>query len=90
MRYKAKPIFVDCIRFTYGDLDGLEEFLGHPIFNMCTEKSQLDKTTKHYFKLPTLDGTVKVQEGDYIVRYDEGDIIVRKPAQFKKQFDKIK
>ena len=90
MRCQSKQVFVDAIRFTYEDIDGLEDFLGHHIFDMYEEKSQLDNTVKHWFILPTLDGKVKVQEGDYIIRYCEGDIIVRKPTQFKRQFDKIK
>ena len=90
MRCQSKKVFVDAIRFNYEDLDGLEEFLGHPVFNMCIETSHLDNTVKHWFKLPTLDGIVKVQEGDYIIKYIEGDIIVRKPTQFKRQFEKIK
>lgn len=90
MRFQSKKVFVDAIRFNYEDMDGLERFLGHPVFDMCIETSHLDNTVKHYFKLRTLDGSVKVQEGDYIIKYDEGDIIVRKPAQFKKQFDRVK
>lgn len=90
MRCQSKPLFVDAIRFKYEKLDELEEFLGHPIFDMCTEKSEIDNTVKHWFKLPTLDGKIKVEEGDYIIRYFEGDIIVRKPTVFRRQFDRIK
>ena len=90
MKCKCKELFVDAICFKYEDMDGLELFLGHPIFDMFEEKSNLDRSIKHWFKLPTLDGNVKVQEGDYIIRYLDGDIIVRKPTQFKKQFDRIK
>lgn len=90
MRCQSKPLFVDAIRFDYENIDDLENFLGHGIFNMRTETSQLDNTVKHWFILPTLDGKIKVQEGDYIIKYIEGDIIVRKPLQFKRQFDRIK
>ena len=89
MRCQSKKVFVDAIRFEYANLDDLESFLGHPIFDMETETSHLDGTIKHWFVLPTLDGKVKVREGDYIVRYIEGDLIVRKPIQFKRQFDRI-
>lgn len=90
MRCRSKSLFVDAVRFKYENVDDLENFLGHRIFDMCTEKNQLDNTVKHWFMLPTLDGNIKVQEGDYIIKYTEGDIIVRKPTQFKRQFDRIK
>ena len=90
MRCQSKPLFVDAIRFKSDNIEEVEDFLGHAIFDMRTEKSTLDNTVKHWFKLPTLDGNVKVQEGDYIIRYIEGDLIVRNPQLFKRQFDRVK
>lgn len=90
MRVKTRELFATAIQFDHDKMDDLEEFLGHPIFDLFTETNHIDNTTKYYFKLCTLDGKVKVIEGDWIIRYDNDTIIVRSDEQFKFLFNKVR
>lgn len=90
MRVISKEVYATAIHFDHEKMDDLEEFLGHPVFDLFTETNHIDNTIKYWFKLCTLDGKVKVQEGDYIIRYDTGDYIVRKPEQFLFLFNKVR
>lgn len=87
--YRAIPVGVEAIEFDYDHLDEVEEFLGHGVYNLYTERNCLDNRVNHWFKLPTLDGNMRVNEGDIIVRYPTGEIYVRKPNEFKNQFEKV-
>lgn len=84
--YVPRDYVVQAIRFK--TVPETEEFLGHPIFDLIKEKSEIDNTTNTYFVLQTLEGKRRVTEGDYIVKYPNGDLHVFSPASFKEYYVK--
>lgn len=88
-RAKQKKVFVDVVQFNFNALSDVENFLGHKIWDVFQESDALDGKVKHWIKLPTLDGKVKVFDGDWIIKYPNGDLIVRKPETFELQFERV-
>lgn len=82
MLYKKKPIIIEAFRFGYDE---------YPIwFNEEEYSREIDKygkTCKFYIK--TLEGTMKANKGDYIIKGVNGELYPCKPDIFDKTYEEV-
>ena len=85
MKYRKKPVVVEAFRM------GMEEipdwFMDKVISNTIILSRNLDET---YCHIETLEGTMKADYGDYIIKGVNGEIYPFKPYIFEKTYEKVK
>lgn len=80
MKYVKRAVVVDAIQYSGENFDEIAQ-----AFNVANFKRDLGD----YLFIPTLEGEMRANPGDYIVRGVEGELYPVKPEIFAKTFDKI-
>ena len=79
MRYKTVPCEIDAIQFINNNFAECEAFIG---------KENYDNTL-NYPNIKTLEGTMAVSVGDYIIKGLIGEFYPCKPEVFNKKYELI-
>lgn len=82
-RYRKKPVEVEAVRLT--PENGVELSIwcaGKPVFSTITDKPI-------YIDIPTREGTMTAEVGDYIIRGVEGEYYPCKPEIFEKTYEEV-
>lgn len=74
--YIKKPIEIEAIKFTGRNQKDILKFIGDNY-----------DTTLNYPNIKTLEGVMRVSEGDYIIKGVEGEFYPCKPDIFKKTYE---
>lgn len=90
MLYKAKPTEVEVVQYKTDNIEEVERFLGHKVFDLYEEHDPVDMTTKTHFSINTLYGKIRVDDQDYIVKNILGDYMVYSKYDFRKLYEKVK
>lgn len=90
MLYKAKPTEVEVVQYKTDNIEEVERFLGHKVFDLYEEHDPVDMTTKAHFSINTLYGKIRVDDQDYIVKNILGDYMVYNKYDFRKLYEKVK
>lgn len=91
MKYRKKPVVVEAELFTERATPGR----GETIAQWCggrfnTDVSPRDHTDVHNsISIPTLEGTMTAQEGDYVIRGVQGEFYPCKPDIFEATYEPI-
>lgn len=93
MRYRKKPIVIEAIQWNENNLKEVMEFIGSEFkydenTSYCTNKFVYDKYTKELL-IHTLEGTMKVSNGDYIIKGVKGEFYPCKPDIFEATYEKV-
>lgn len=85
-QYRKIPLVIEAVQFT-GQLASVVEIL-----KFCPEFTQLNdhNVTIPVFGIPTLEGTMKVSKGDYIIKGVQGEFYPCKPDIFEKTYEEVK
>ena len=67
-KYKKKPVVIEAIRFTGSNYEEIREFIGKN--TLCSDLSIV---------IPTLEGDMIAQKGDYIIKGVKGEFYPCKP-----------
>lgn len=81
MKFRKKPVIIEAVQYN-GQLDGYEEvciFMG--------EKNNL-KVDDGVIYISTLEGIMKAQKNDWIIRGINGEFYPCKPDIFEKTYEK--
>lgn len=78
-KYRKKPVIVEAIRFDGYNYKQCEKFIG---------KDNYDNKLK-YPNVKTLEGTMKVSKGDYIIKGVKGEFYPCKPDIFEMTYEKV-
>lgn len=78
MRYKKKPVEIEAIRFTGSNYEEIREFIGKN--TLCSDLSIV---------IPTLEGDMVAQKGDYIIKGVQGEFYPCKPDIFEETYEII-
>ena len=89
-KYTKKPVTIEAIQWTKENLDIAlawipSEVIGLRILGMEDSSDSLQWTTEHYIK--TLEGDMKITEGDYIIKGVKGEFYPCKPDIFYATYD---
>ena len=89
-KYTKKPVTIEAIQWTKENLDIAlawipSEVIGLRILGMENSSDSLQWTAEHYIK--TLEGDMKITEGDYIIKGVKGEFYPCKPDIFYATYD---
>jgi len=79
MKYRNKPVVIEAIQFTGTNFSECEQFIGSENYD----------TTLNYPNIITLEGVMKVSEGDFIIKGVAGEFYPCKPDIFKQTYEPV-
>ena len=85
MKYKKKPVTIEAEEFIirdYNDVPVYMEYFGQKFIIK-------GENYNRYIEIPTLEGVMKANVGDYIIKGINGELYPCKPDIFKKTYDKV-
>ena len=78
VKYKKKPVVIEAIRFTGSNYEEIREFI--EINTLCSDLSIV---------MPTLEGDMVAQKGDYIIKGVHGEFYPCKPDIFNETYEVV-
>lgn len=78
MKYRKKPAVIEAIRFIGSNYEEIREFIDQN--TLCSDSSIV---------IPTLEGDMVAQKGDYIIKGVQGEFYPCKPEIFKETYEKV-
>ena len=91
-KYKKKPIVVEAIRWTGSNLEEIRNFVGSDLIEECVELFDIKRTLKEMLvdiAIDTLEGTMRVDYGDYIIKGVQGEFYPCKPDIFLATYEEV-
>jgi len=80
-RYKKKPIVIEALQWT-GNFEEMSRFCPSGAF-------ALEANNTSTMCIPTLEGTLTVSEGDYIIKGVKGEVYPCKPDIFHMTYEEV-
>lgn len=90
-KYRKLPVVVDVLQFKDHNHQEIESFCGDKV-KVCIEDSawQVGKGIPHdWLEIKTLEGIMRADDGDYIIKGVNGEFYPCKPDIFKKTYEKV-
>lgn len=87
MRYRKKPVVVEAWEFTRKSLTNIESWV-RKYSDAITLVSQYGGEVI-YIEIETLEGTMRADLGDYIIKGVEGEFYPCKPNIFEQTYEKV-
>lgn len=93
MKYRKKPIVIEAIVWNGNNLKEVMEFIDSEFkyeenVEYITNKFSYFSAFKRLF-LDTLEGTMEVSKGDYIIKGIQGEFYPCKPDIFKQTYEEV-
>ncbi len=93
MKYRKKPIVIDAIVWNGNNLEEVMNFIGsefryEPLSEYITQKFTYNPKDND-LRIVTLEGLMKADVGDYIIRGVNGEYYPCKPDIFEKTYEKV-
>lgn len=91
-KYKKKPIVVEAIRWTGSNLEEIRNFVGSDLIEEYVELCDIKRTLKKMLvdiAIDTLEGTMKVDYGDYIIKDVNNELYPCKPDIFEQTYEEV-
>lgn len=90
MKYKKKPVIIDAIQWTGGNIVEIADFAkGFAKFDEIRQGDAKNKIPPQYdLSIQTLEGTMQASRGDYIIKGVNGEFYPCKPDIFEKTYEK--
>ena len=95
MKYRKKPVVIEAFKYNYNDNDN-EKTIAYPHWFIDAVKNDdvhiLAPETAggaDIIEIKTLEGAMRVSDGDYIIQGIKGEIYPCKPDIFEATYDKV-
>lgn len=91
-KYRKKPVVVEAVRWTGSNLEEIRNFVGSDLIEECVELFDIKRTLKEMLvdiAIDTLEGTMRVDYGDYIIKGVKGELYPCKPDIFLKTYEEV-
>lgn len=88
--YRKKPVIIEAIRFIDGDKKNMDEITRWFNTNKLTDATYSAPTKdlkKGHIMIPTLEGAMMAQDGDYIIKGVQGEFYPCKPDIFEATYE---
>jgi len=79
MKFRKKPVIIEAVQWTYDNVKELAEFMGMPC--MMDDGDCVI--------IQTLEGPMKANNGDWIIKGVKGEFYPCKPDIFKETYEKV-
>ena len=80
-KFKNKPVIIEAVQFTGGN--------GHELVKWSSYGFRLYVNSAKTIKIPTLEGTMTAQVGDWIIKGKKGEFYPCKPDIFEQTYEKV-
>ena len=91
-KYRKKPVVVEAVRWTGSNLEEIRNFVGSDLIEECVELFDIKRTLKEMLvdiAIDTLEGTMRVDYGDYIIKGIQGEFYPCKPDIFEQTYEEV-
>lgn len=91
-KYRKKPVVVEAVRWTGSNLEEIRNFVGSDLIEECVELFDIKRTLKEMLvdiAIDTLEGTMRVDYGDYIIKCVNNEFYPCKPDIFLKTYEEV-
>ena len=91
-KYRKKPVVVEAVRWTGSNLEEIRNFVGSDLIEECVELFDIKRTLKEILvdiAIDTLEGTMRVDYGDYIIKGVQGEFYPCKPDIFLATYEEV-
>lgn len=85
MRFRKKPVEIEAVQLTRGTFADARNFVPDEAFAAGGEGSD----GQVYLKIRTLEGTMRADEGDWIIRGVQGEFYPCKPDIFAATYEQV-
>ncbi len=91
-KYRKKPVVVEAVRWTGSNLEEIRNFVDSDLIEECMELFDIKRTLKEMLvdiAIDTLEGTMRVDYGDYIIKGIQGELYPCKPDIFLATYEEV-
>lgn len=92
MKYRKKPVIVDCIQWTGENIDEVKGFVGNSLhvymIDVSAPNGHETKTIMASISIMKLEGEHSCRIGDYIIKGVNGEFYPCKPDIFEQTYEK--
>ena len=91
-KYRKKPVVVEAVRWTGSNLEEIRNFVGSDLIEECVELFDIKRTLKEMLvdiAIDTLEGTMRVDYGDYIIKGIQGGFYPCEPDIFLATYEEV-
>lgn len=91
-KYRKKPVVVEAVRWTGSNLEEIRNFVGSDLIEEYVEFFDIKRTLNKMLvgiAINTLEGTMRVDYGDYIIKGVKGELYPCKPDIFLKTYEEV-
>lgn len=91
-KYRNKPVVVEAVRWTGSNLEEIRNFVGSDLIEECVELFDIKRTLKEMLvdiAIDTLEGTMRVDYGDYIIKGVNNELYPCKPDIFLATYEEV-
>jgi hypothetical protein len=91
-KYRKKPVVVEAVRWTESNLEEIRNFVGSDLIEECVEFFDIKRTLNKMLvgiAIDTLEGTMRVDYGDYIIKGVKGKFYPCKHDIFEQTYEEI-
>lgn len=91
-KYRKKPVVVEAVRWTGSNLEEIRNFVGSDLIEECVELFDIKRTLKEMLvdiAIDTLEGTMRVDYGDYIIKGVNNELYPCKPDIFLATYEEV-
>ena len=91
-KFRKKPVVVEAVRWTGSNLEEIRNFVGSNLIEDWVEFFDIKRTLKEMLvgiAIDTLEGTMIVDYGDYIIKGVKGEFYPCKPDIFEQTYEEV-
>lgn len=87
-KYRKKPVIIDAIQLTSESLMDCISFI-YPDISVIDHQTLITIRKNKFLYIETLEGDMKAQFGDYIIKGVQGEVYPCKPDIFEATYEKV-
>lgn len=91
-KYRKKPVVVEAVQWTGSNLEEIRNFVGSDLIEEYVEFFDIKRTLNKMLvdiAIDTLEGTMRVDYGDYIIKGVQGEFYPCKPDIFEQTYEEV-
>lgn len=92
-KYRKKPVVVEAVRWTGSNLEEIRNFVGNDLIENYIEHFDIERTlikqTLAGIAINTLEGTMMVNYGDYVIKGVNNEFYPCKPDIFEQTYEEV-
>lgn len=92
-KFRKKPIVIEAVRWTGSNLEEIRNFVGSDLIENYIKHFDIERTlikqTLAGIAINTLEGTMMVNYGDYIIKDAHGDFNLCRSDIFKQTYEEV-